>query len=73
MNAAADTNRRVGSTLASLLREDGSYEEVRNHAIKSVLAYKLAGAMKAQKLSTAGMASRTEKQSLAARPTAGSG
>ena len=60
MNATADTNRRVGSTLESLLREDGSYEEAKNHAIKSVLAYKLARAMKAQKLSKAGMAARME-------------
>lgn len=60
MNATADTNRRIGSTLESLLREDGSYDEAKNHAIRSVLAYKLAGAMKAQKLSKAGMAARME-------------
>ena len=60
MNAAADTNRRIGSTLENMLREDGSYDETENHAIKSVLAYKLAGAMKAQKLSKAGMAARME-------------
>ena len=60
MNATADTNRRAGSTLESLLREDGSYEEARNQAIKSVLAYKLEGAMKAQNLTKAGMAARME-------------
>ena len=35
--------------------EDGSYEEAKNHAIKSVLAYKLEQAMKAQNLSRARM------------------
>ena len=60
MNATADTSRRAGSTLESLLREDGSYEEARNQAIKSVLAYKLECAMKAQNLSKAGMAARME-------------
>ena len=60
MTATADTNRRVGSTLESPLPEGGSYEEARDHAIKAVLAYKLAGAMEAQKLSKAGMAARME-------------
>ncbi len=57
---ADDRKAPVGSTLESLLREDGTYEEVKNDAIKAVLAYKLTEAMKAQKLSKARMAERME-------------
>ena len=60
MSEMVDETRRVGSTLESLLREDGSYEEAKNQAIKSVLAYKLERAMQAQNLSKAGMAARME-------------
>ena len=56
----ADRNPRVGSTLESLLREEGTYEDVKEQAIKSVLAYKLEQAMKAQNLSKAKMAERME-------------
>ena len=56
----ADGNPHVGSTLESLLREDGAYEDAKDHAIKSVLAYKLEQAMKAQNLSKAKMAERME-------------
>lgn len=55
-----DRNPRVGSTLESLLREDGTYEDAKEQAIKSVLAYKLEQAMKAQNLSKAKMAERME-------------
>ena len=55
---ADETKARVGSTLESLLREDGTYEELKNDAIKAVLAYKLTEAMKVQNLSKAGMAER---------------
>ncbi len=55
-----EKNPHVGSTLESLLREDGTYEDTKNHAIKAVLAYKLAQAMKAQNLSKARMAERME-------------
>ena len=51
---------RIGSTLESLLRKDGVYEDAKNHAIKAVLAYKLTQAMKAQNLSKARMAERME-------------
>ena len=51
---------RAGSTLESLLREDGTYEDAKNHAIKEVLAYKLTQAMKAQNISKARMAERME-------------
>ena len=57
---ANDTKGGAGSTLESLLREDGLYEEVKNDAIKAVLAYKLMEAMKAQNLSKARMAERME-------------
>ena len=53
-------NPRVGSTLESLLRGDGIYEDAKSHAIKAVLAYKLTQAMKAQNISKARMAERME-------------
>ncbi len=56
----AKKNPHLGSTLESLLREDGTYAEVKNQTIKSVLAYKLEEAMKAQNLSKARMAERME-------------
>jgi len=56
----AKKNPRTGSTLESLLREDGVYEDAKNYAIKSVIAYKLEEAMKAQNLSKARMAKRME-------------
>ena len=37
----AKKNPHLSSTLESLLREDGTYEDVKNQTIKSVLAYKL--------------------------------
>ena len=51
---------RAGSTLESLFREDGTYEDAKNHAIKEVLDYKLTQAMKAQNISKARMAERME-------------
>ena len=55
-----EQNPRAGSTLESLLREDGIYEDAKSHAIKAVLAYKLTQAMKAQNISKARMAERME-------------
>ena len=55
-----ERNPRVGSTLEDLLRDDGAYEDAKNHAIKAVLAYKLEQAMEAQGLSKARMAARME-------------
>ena len=60
MSEMGESNSRVGSSLESLMREDGGYEEAKNQAVKSVLAYKLEQAMKAQKLSRTGMAARME-------------
>ena len=54
----AKKNPYLGSALESLLREDGTYEDAKNQAIKSVLTYKLEEAMKAQNLSKARMAER---------------
>ena len=62
---ADDKKPRVGSTLESLLREDGTYDELKNDAIKALLAYKLTEAMKAQKLSKARMAERMENEPFA--------
>ena len=56
----SEKNPRVGSTLESLLREDGVYEDAKSYAVKSVLAYELAQAMEAQNLSKARMAARME-------------
>lgn len=56
----AKKSSRVGSTLASLLREEGLYEDAKSYAIKSVFAYKLKQAMEAQNLSKACMAKRME-------------
>lgn len=60
MSETGESNSRVGSSLESLMRKDGGYEEAKNQAVKSVLAYKLEQAMKAQKLSRTGMAARME-------------
>ena len=45
-----------GSTLDSLLREDGIYEDVTSAAIKRVLARQLEAAMQEQNLSRSEMA-----------------
>lgn len=55
-----EKNPHAGSTLESLLREDDVYEDIKNDAIKAVLAYKLHEAMKAQNLSKARMAKRMQ-------------
>ena len=49
---------RTGSTLESLLREDGLYEDSKNRATKSILAYKLTKAMQTKNISKAQMAER---------------
>ena len=66
----ADENPHLGSTLESLLRDDGTYEDAKNDAVKSVLAYKLEQAMKAQSLSKARMAERMETSRSQLDPTA---
>ena len=47
---------RLGGTLDDFLKEEGIYEETQAQAIKEVVAWQLAAAMKARKLSRARMA-----------------
>jgi len=51
-------NPHVGSNLDDLLQEDGSQEEVTATAVKRVIAWQIAQAMKAQKVSKTEMATR---------------
>ena len=53
-----DIDRRVGSTLESLPREDGGYQDAKDLAIMLALACKLKQAMKALNPSKAGMGTR---------------
>lgn len=50
--------KHSGSTLDSLLKEDGILEEVEAVAIKRVVAWQLAQGMKAKKISKKAMAER---------------
>lgn len=54
------SNPRTGSTLESMLKDDGIFEETKTDAIKAVIAYKLEQAMKEQKLTKARMAKQME-------------
>ena len=47
---------RIGSTLDSFLNEEGIYEETQTRAIKEVVAWELAEAMRAQSMSKSRMA-----------------
>ena len=47
---------KLGGTLDDFLKEEGIYEETQAQAIKEVVAWQLAAAMKARKLSRARMA-----------------
>jgi len=49
-------NAHIGSSLDDFLKEEGIFEEVQGHAIKEVIAWQLAEAMKARSLSKARMA-----------------
>jgi len=51
-------NKHLGSSLDDLLQEDGTQEEVTAAAVKRVIAWQIAQAMKAQKVSKTEMASR---------------
>ncbi|HUK08848.1 MAG TPA: XRE family transcriptional regulator [Stellaceae bacterium] len=46
----------IGSSFEDFLREQGLYEEAREAAVKSVLAWQISEEMKRQKLSKAAMA-----------------
>lgn len=49
-------NAHVGSSLDDFLKQEGIYEEAEGQAIKEVIAWQLAEAMKKQSLSKARMA-----------------
>ncbi len=49
-------NAHVGSSLDDLLKQEGLYEEAEGQAIKEVIAWQLAEAMKERSLSKARMA-----------------
>jgi len=49
-------NPRIGSTLDDFLKEEGIHEETQARAIKEVVAWQLAEAMKARKMSRARLA-----------------
>ena len=53
-------NPHTGSSLEDMLREDGIYEETKEHAIKSILARKIYDAMEQQKLTKSAMAERMQ-------------
>ena len=50
------SNRHIGGTLDDFLKEDGTFDELQTEAIKEVIAWQLAKAMKVRKLSKARMA-----------------
>jgi antitoxin HicB len=49
-------NRHIGSSLDELLKEEGIFEEATARAVKEVLAWQLAQAMKRKKISKTRMA-----------------
>ncbi len=51
-------NKHIGSSLEDFLMEDGIYEAATSVAIKRVIAWQLAKAMKAKKISKSEMARR---------------
>jgi antitoxin HicB len=51
-------NKHIGSSFDDFLKEEGIYEEATSHAIKRVIAWQLAEAMKAKKISKSEMARR---------------
>jgi DNA-binding Xre family transcriptional regulator len=53
-------NPHDGSSFESFLKEEGVLEETRERAIKAVLAWQLARAMKARKISKSAMAKRLD-------------
>ncbi len=51
-------NPHIGSTFESFLKEEGIYEEVTAAAMKRVLAWQIAQAMKKQRVTKSAMAKR---------------
>jgi antitoxin HicB len=52
------SKKNIGSSFENFLKEDGIYQEVTSHAVKCVIAWQLAEAMKARKISRSEMAKR---------------
>lgn len=51
-------NKHLGSSFEGFLKEQGIHEEATSHALKRVIAWQLAEAMKAKKISKSEMARR---------------
>ena len=51
-------NKHIGSSFDDFLKKEGIHEAATSHAIKRVIAWQLAEAMKAKKISKAEMARR---------------
>jgi antitoxin HicB len=51
-------NKHIGSSFDDFLKEEGIYEEATSHAIKRLIAWQLAEAMKAKNISKSEMARR---------------
>lgn len=49
-------NAHIGSSLDDFLKDEGTFEEVQTQAIKEIVAWQLAEAMKVRGVSKAGMA-----------------
>jgi antitoxin HicB len=56
--AAAMSNKYIGSSVDDFLKEDGIYEETLGVAIKRVIAWQIQQAMKQKRISKRGMAER---------------
>lgn len=52
------SKKHIGSSFDDFLKEEGLFEEATSHAIKRVIAWQLAEAMQAKKISKAEMARR---------------
>ncbi len=50
------SKKHMGSTIDDFLKEEGTFEEAQAHAVKEVVAWQLAKAMKKKKISKARMA-----------------
>ena len=80
------SKKHIGSTIADFLKEEGIFEETQAQAVKEVVAWQLAEAMKKQKISknknghaaedeplTGGPIARPEERHYAREPATGSG
>jgi antitoxin HicB len=52
------SKKHMGSSIHAFLKEDGIFEEAQTQAVKEVVAWQLAEAMKSQKISKNKMAAR---------------